>query len=197
MSKLSTLGTNAVLSLFLVTGLGAGCAGDDAKLVAEAGGAGGEAGESNHSGGSSDGGGSGNDGGTLAGFGGDGSGASAGSSGTSAGGDGGGGGSTSVGGGEGGEAGTTPLGGSAGEAEGGAAGAPVEVPTPVPLACIGCASDSCVQARVACQADATCVACRDEDYSAPGCAQNVAFTNWVACICATGCAAACSSVCGT
>ena len=176
------------LSLGLVVALGAGCANDDKKVAlqdADAGeGAGGEptTGGNQNSGassGSSAAGAAGEAGGTHEGD-------VMGDGGTNAGGAGGGVGGV--------EAGAPQVGGGSGEA--GVGGVVNTDPTPVPSACIGCASDFCVAARSACQNDATCVSCRDENYRTLACAQNAAFIAWIQCICASGCSAACTSLCG-
>jgi hypothetical protein len=176
---------------------GSGCAGDDAKIVVGDGGAAGEAGEAAV-----------DAGGTQA------SGAGASAGGASAGGAGNGGSAISEGGSaisEGGgavSAGGSALGGDgAGETNGGSgaetssAGSDnsgtggADEGTPVPSACLGCGSDFCVAARVACQNDPECVSCRDENYRTLACAQNANFTGWVTCICDTGCSAVCSALC--
>lgn len=196
--KVARLCAGVSLSVVVSLALGAGCAGDDRKVVPRDGGAGGQGGEGlggdgPASGGSQNSGGS--SGSSAGGAAGEGAGLS-GASGTGDGGTGGGTGGSAAG--EGGgnlaEAGA-PAGGNTSNGEGGVGGVATSEPTPVPSSCVGCASDFCVATRSACQNDATCVACRDEDYTAPACGQNAAFTAWIACICATGCAGACASVC--
>ena len=73
---------------------------------------------------------------------------------------------------------------------GGSAGA-----SGLPSSCLGCAVEGCVGARVACQADVTCLNCINTNYRSESCFANAAYQALKSCFCNNFCATVCESAC--
>ena len=182
-----------VLGVWLAFAAGSGCAGDDAKIAVQDGGAGGEGGDLSVSGATALGGSASGSANANAGSGAGGSSDGDGDGGSAVGGSAAGGSDASSSAGETSAGAGASGGGGSGTNEAGAGS--TDEGEPVPSACTSCGSDFCVAARVACQSDPACVACRDENYHTLACAQNTNFTSWINCICAAGCTAPCAAFC--